>query len=177
MITTRISVVAQATRGGNTTKLNVKPFSQQDSYKLFTRPMAWNDSHKIDVDESEALELLLEQLGGLPLGICQMASLVRLKIATIQSFLHRYNKEAGDTRKLSGIFHGPFDQDYSYALETAWEISFGALEADPKDGAFQLLGMISLLSPDSIPTDLFLAGSRPCMHKDPRFNIYFREDE
>ena len=156
LITTRRAAVAQAARGGPETKLNVKALSVKEGRTLFSKKLARDDTKPVAESENAAMELLLDHLGGLPLGICQIASLINLKGSTVKSFLHRYTREAGNTKKISGIFTDPFDQDYNHGLETVWKMSFDLLREPSHNGSFELLGMISLLSPDLIPADLFI---------------------
>ena len=113
LVTTRRRAIAQAVRGGPETKLNIEALIVEEARTLFSRKMAWDDTTSVAESESVATERLLEHLGGLPLGIRQITSLIHLKGSTVDDFLRRYIREAGNTKKLSRVFTGPFDYDYS----------------------------------------------------------------
>lgn len=114
------------------------------------------DPRGLGSEETEAVAHLLQLLGGLPLGIRQSVALIKSKNWTVSKYLQRYNKEAGNTEKLIGRSHRDFtfDQDYGYALHNVWQMSFDALK-EVRD-AYNLLGILALLSPDSIPIELFM---------------------
>ena len=171
LVTTRKATIAHAARGGPETKLNIGPLSAEDGRTLFSRTMDWDNFKRLDGNEEVALETLLEHLGGLPLGICQIASLIHLRQSTINDFLHRYNREAGNIRKLSSIFSGPFDQDYNHGLETVWKMSFDLIQNSSEEKSFDLLGIISLLSPELIPADMFVGKDRTS-----QTGVFFEEE-
>lgn len=90
LLTTRRAAVAQAARGGPETKLKVKVLSVEESHTLFLKKMAWENTKAVDESESDAVKHLLEELRGLPLGICQITSLIQLKQLTVKGFLRCY---------------------------------------------------------------------------------------
>lgn len=147
--------MAETARGGPSSKLNLKALDLDHSRNLFAKSIGWEDFTSVNEDERAAVDELLEELDGLPLGIRQMGGLIKFKKSTARRFLSRYRKDAGHTEKISGRFNSSLDQDYKFTLSTVWKMSFEALKSDARDTGFQVLGMMALLSPDSIPLDLF----------------------
>ena len=156
MVTTRKTAKVHAARGGPETKLNIGPLSAEDGRILFSTTIAWDKFKQLDGNQEVALKTLLEHLGGLPLGICQFTSLIHPRQSTFNEYLRRDNREVGNTRKLSSIFSGPFDKDYDHGLEIVWKMSFNLLQNSSENKSFDLLGMISLLSPELVPIDMFV---------------------
>lgn len=114
-------------------------------------------SDQIDVDtEQEATNALLERLSGLPLGINQVASLIKSKRTTVAKFLQRYDKQAGDVGRIAGKTGHEFDQEYDYALDTVWQLAFEDLQQETNPDAYDLLGVIAFMAPDKIPEEMFL---------------------
>ncbi|KAI9823783.1 MAG: hypothetical protein M1832_002340 [Thelocarpon impressellum] len=162
LLTTRSSVVADAARGHVSTKLQIQKLNSTHSWLLFSRLLMdwrseWRDESTILLKEREAAVALLRELDGLPLGIRQIAALIKRRGKTVAKFLDLYRRKAGNTEMLLGTsktFH--FDQDYGLALDTVWKMSFEILVTGHDQHAATLLGLMSLLSPDVILTQLFL---------------------
>ena len=115
----------------------------------------WNNDHlggsRGQMERSAARELL-ESLGGLALAITQAASLILERKITgdtsIVTFLRLF-KEKRQQLPPRQIAHR---DNLIHALDTVWSIRLDALSADARS----LLGVFALLSPDSMPIDLFL---------------------
>lgn len=162
LFTTRKPTVAAAALGPAQTKLQIKPLESDESLQLFTLLMRESPNHRpewlegatLPAEEHIAIQQLLVYLGGLPLGIRQSAALIKIKKLPVTKFLRRYEKAGGNTKTLTGKSF-VFDQDYDYALETVWKMSFENINSD--QDASTLFGAICLLSPDEIPPDIFVS--------------------
>ena len=81
---------------------------------------------------------LAARLGGLPIAITQMASMIRRRDLTFKEFLDLYEEEDNKRVLLT-------DQDkYSHTLSTIWGLE------DLSSGSRRLLDVLSLLDPDNI---------------------------
>lgn len=103
-------------------------------------------------EEQKALGLLLSRLDGLPLAIHQISSLINAEGSCVTEFLEAYEEHVDDYHKERGADHEAF---YPHTLETVWLFAISKFSHDPDTRL--LLGMICLLSPDSIPEKLFHA--------------------
>jgi hypothetical protein len=109
---------------------------------------AANMRTKVD-DELVAAQETIAKLGGLPLAITQMSALINAHSWSFSQFNEVYEEK-------SKILHrekrpGWSYPGYSESLDTVWELSFASLSKNART----LLGFVSLLSPDSVPTRLF----------------------
>ena len=92
-----------------------------------------------------------ERLGGIPLAITQMASLISRQQLSFEEFLLRYNNEENMDELHSLRLGGPRDS-YSHTLATVWGL-------DRLEHGMALLEVMSLLDPDKIQEDILLKGS------------------
>ncbi|KAK0612447.1 hypothetical protein B0T17DRAFT_407350 [Bombardia bombarda] len=112
------------------------------------------DKKSIDHLSSEnrdAVCYLLEQMDGLVLGIHQIAALIRFQDLTddIAKFADRYKRQP--QRLL-----GKSDGIEGHTLATLWEMSFALISPSKNINAWLVLGIISFLQADEIPTAIFL---------------------
>jgi len=99
-------------------------------------------------EEVHAAEELSELLNGYALAISQMSAYMNARTMSVKVFLDlykKYPKRLHCEQKEGWKYIG-----YDHALDTVWDISFGAL-AQP---ASIFLGILSFYSPDSIPMSL-----------------------
>ncbi|KAK7990146.1 hypothetical protein PG989_010461 [Apiospora arundinis] len=109
-------------------------------------------------DELDSARKVAKYLGGLPLAINQMAALINARNYSIEAFSLMYEKH--DQRLHSQKKNGFKYMGYNHALDTVWDLSFKNLQRDARS----CLGILSLLSADSIPVEVFTtaqAGGRP----------------
>ena len=107
------------------------------------------ESSQHDQKEQDAAKELSEMLYGHALALTQMSALIDRRRWSVQRFLEHCKKNA---QKL----HADPKADWSHAgyqqtLATVFTISFQELG----DNARLLIGVLSLLSPDDVPADLF----------------------
>ncbi|KAH7316733.1 P-loop containing nucleoside triphosphate hydrolase protein [Stachybotrys elegans] len=103
-------------------------------------------------DEEAASKELSSLLSGYALAISQMTAYINARTMPIRSFVSLYKKypqRLHKERKEGWKYIG-----YDHALDTVWDISFGAL--GPSANA--LLRVLSFCAPDSIPTDFLEPG-------------------
>ena len=148
LLTTRFQKVA-AIKGQT---LALSPLKVADGWELFKSIMDWKDFDSVDQTEVNAAKVLLDKTQGLPLGIRQLAFLIKVKHKGVAHFLNRYSKGRVKAETSSQI------DDYEFTIDTVWHDAFTTLEnclnSDGTHG-FDLLGVITYLSPDRIPNELF----------------------
>ena len=102
----------------------------------------------------ESLEPALavaRKLGGLPLGLMQMAGIINHKDYTLDEFLRKYEE-----RRLGELFNlkpGWQPHDYGHTVASVWALD----QLDERSTG--LLEVISLLDPDGIPEELLTKGA------------------
>lgn len=166
LLTTRYSNVAEAARGPHEAKWQLKVLGEDEAWDMFEGMLTGH--HKdwpkggAKEEEVDAGKKLLQRLGGLPLGIRQMAALIRKKRPpmSVERFVTFYDRSAGNSQTLAGGKGFKVASDYPFALETVWALSFEDLYEKQRSGesdAYSLLGIVAFLAPDEIPMDLFKA--------------------
>jgi hypothetical protein len=106
--------------------------------------------------EKKAAKVLMEKLGGLALAISQAASLIlETKITGDTSVVTFLNQFEIQRQRLPPRQIGHRD-NLIHALDTVWSIALDALAPNARS----LLGVLALLSPDSIPIDIFLPANQ-----------------
>ncbi|KAL3463576.1 P-loop containing nucleoside triphosphate hydrolase protein [Aspergillus heterothallicus] len=99
--------------------------------------------------EVEEAQKVANLLGGLPRALNQMAALISARNWSIRDFYNMYRKHEQHLHKQKK--GGWKYLGYQHALDTVWEIAFTTLG----DEARACLGVLSLLSADSIPSEVF----------------------
>jgi hypothetical protein len=143
----------EETRNGDT----VPVFNDDERWDFLMHLLGpdWQNNHLGGPEasnEKRAARAVMSKLGGLALAISQAANLILETKCTgdtsIVTFLRLFEAHR---LKLAPRQIGHRD-NLTHALDTVWSI---ALDSQSQD-ARSLLGVFSLLSPDSIPLDLFL---------------------
>jgi hypothetical protein len=98
-----------------------------------------------DSDNGRSLRLIAEMLDGLPLGIEQMASIIRRLRVNYADFLQLYERE---NRRLYEMMPEKHPKGYQHSLATVWSLQ----QFSP--GSETLLQVLSMLDPDSVPESL-----------------------
>ena len=98
------------------------------------------------MEEAQEASILLGHLGGLPLGIEQLAAYVGTGGFTLKQAVEKYD------RLTRSILQNESGKAGSHTLATVWEMHFERISGSD---ACQLLGIISLINPDAIPERLF----------------------
>jgi hypothetical protein len=144
----------QVAESADVPSLFVPTFSDCDALELFWKRLDWSLSDQKESPEAEAAEIeaaiaLVNKLGGLALGIQQIAAQIskRGKASTsIQDYLKLYERNV--VRLHEREFRAP---GYHKNLSTVWRVAFNSLPQNAK----ALLGVISFMSPDVIPKMVF----------------------
>jgi hypothetical protein len=144
-----------------TERLEIPPFDTEDAKAFLLNLLARPET----LDEKSAAAQLTAKLGGHPLAISQMAAIIKSRNYSISNFNDAYDK---NRKKIHRTHHCTLPARYDHFLDTVWRISFDFLQ--PRGRA--LLGVISIISPDSIPSKLFLCGESD----KPPANMEFCED-
>jgi hypothetical protein len=129
-------------------EIPICPFTDEEGRDCIIHLTSWPGGAPAD---SHSARELSKELDGLPIGIVQMTALMRFQKTPIKRFLVRYKQDRlmyhnKDTTGITGIY-----PDIKPKIATNWTMSFRALKSNSKS----LLGILSLLSPDAIPQELF----------------------
>jgi hypothetical protein len=92
---------------------------------------------------------LSKKLGGHALAVNQMAAFINARSMSIREFLALYEKSPNKLHRQKK--EGWKSLSYNHAIDTIWKLSFDALSSSAK----QILGVLCLVAPESIPEKLF----------------------
>jgi hypothetical protein len=118
----------------------------------------WMDPATVPMAEKESALSLLDLLGGLPLAIRHTVALINSYKFSVAKFLARYKRAAGNISNISSGISSmriTVDPDYPFALDTVWSLAMDTLKEHEGRYGFSLLGVVSLIAPDTIPMRLF----------------------
>jgi hypothetical protein len=129
-------------------QITIHPFEAKEGRECVLSLTSWPGGVPSDPRSAEELS---NELGGLPIGIVHMVALMRRRKTPIKKFLkdYRQNKSSYHDKKvpgMTGIYPG-----IKPKIGSNWTMSFDSLQGESKS----LLGILSFLSPDSIPQELF----------------------
>lgn len=149
LVTTRYQQVASnvASIGG---KLELDVFNDQESAHVFRSWRTLHDPEANPIGEEQDTEELLREMGGLALGISQMATYIGRQQSKVGDFLKTYEQ-------ISPVIRRTAQGGNTHSLATVYEIHFKRIQ---DTDASQMLGLLSLLSPEVIPFDIFLLRDR-----------------
>ncbi|KAF2261850.1 hypothetical protein CC78DRAFT_535308 [Lojkania enalia] len=147
--------------------IHLKAFSD-DAGSEFLCSMLDEGQTKSDTDK-EAIQSLARYFGGLPLALRQAGTFMTRKSISPSQFKHLYQQRFEEIEMLEVA-------DYEKTVADTWAISSSTLTEDARI----LLDTLSLLDPDSIPTELFdvteLAHPHAEFLSDPLRVLDARED-
>ncbi|KAF2469963.1 uncharacterized protein BDR25DRAFT_314735 [Lindgomyces ingoldianus] len=148
---------------GRQKRLELDVLSDEDALNVFNSLRLRYESYdptpreaNVDAEslkaELDTTKYLLKTLGGHALAIEQMAAYIAHEGLSLEEYLDEYEKQSRRMHRFEG-----FTKDLTqHHLATLWEMHFDALSKTiPGKAALQLLGLLSLLAPDSIPCKLF----------------------
>lgn len=145
LITTRYRWLATKV-GGHPLKIEIKPFDDDHSQEMFKEICRYYDPDFDRSSEEAEMTTLLERLGGLALGIEQIAAYVTDNELSISEFIEEYDQA-------SKRIHANPNSGTGQSLATVWEVQFQRIHDTP---AAKVLGALSLLSPDSVPMNILI---------------------
>ena len=153
LVTTRYSDVASsvASIGG---KLELDLFNDQESAHVFRSWRSFYDEKADPIGEEKETEELLGKMGGLALGVSQMAAYIGRQQYKVGDFLKSYEE-------ISPVMYRTPSRG-NKSLATVFEIHFKAIQ---DTNASQMLGLLSLLSPEVVPIDIFSTRDFPSREK------------
>nr|POE78001.1 hypothetical protein CFP56_09642 [Quercus suber] len=151
ILTTRFSSLAFAGLG-RLDRIELSAFGAEQSMQLFKKlRRVWDKNADLDGEEAQMAELLSE-LGGLSLAIEQMSAYIGTRGLTMAQFLVKYKRMSKHILKTHDA-DDPERASKSHSVATVWEMHFEAIRGS---NASEILAIMSILSPDAIPIDLFL---------------------
>ncbi len=128
--------------------IELETFASSDGAQFLLHLLQDREIRKEDPEFQTAIEIST-RLGGLSLAISQIAALITARNMSLDKFIKFFDKYQGKMlreRKPGWKYPG-----YNHAIDTVWDISFDALETEGR----VLLSVLSYLSPDSVPLQLF----------------------
>lgn len=146
LVTTRYQWLAIRIKGGRICELD--PLKEDESFEMFVGlSKRFAPDRDLAPEHDDVVALLLE-LGGLPLAIEQLAAYLIYRNMSVSKLRQQYARTF--KRISSNAEASPGDM----TLATVWDFQFEEIRNKP---AATVLGFLALLSPDSIPTNLFTA--------------------
>ncbi|CAL8577786.1 hypothetical protein XPA_003602 [Xanthoria parietina] len=139
--------------------IHLQPFSEGEGAKYFLSRLSDPSSQ----DESLAI-VIARKLGGLPIALSHVAGFIEATSCTFEELLDMYSYRADPEMVDYDSSEITFDYEGSYA--TLWKVSFESLGKEAKE----LLEMVALLDPDSIPESLLRDESK-AIDEEPRLSI------
>ena len=148
-------------------ELQIEPFSENEGAECLLSLLI--EERDVPPDRTAATQLS-QQLGGLPLGISQLAAFTRTRQLTLDKCAQLYGQRKRRMHTDANARYSEYKQD----LTTVWAMQFHTLNEHPDPRA--LLGVLAFLSPDSVQENLF---NLPWELEDPQIpeNILFCKDE
>ena len=148
-------------------ELQIEPFSEDEGADCLLSLLT--EEHGVIADRAAAMQLS-QQLGGLPLGISQLAAFTRTRQLTLDKCAQLYGQRKRRMHTDTNARYSEYKQD----LTTVWAMQFHALIEHPNSRA--LLGVLTFISPDAIQENLF---NLPWDLEDPQIpeSILFCKDE
>jgi hypothetical protein len=123
------------------TGIEILPFDREAGSCFILHLLSRDIAMDVESKESQSAIELSERLNGHALAITQMAGLIHRRSWTIEEFVKIYDR---NTRKMLGM-------PGKNSLDAVWKLSFESLSPM----CASLLGVLSFISPDSIPQVLF----------------------
>ncbi|RMZ90251.1 hypothetical protein DV736_g2528, partial [Chaetothyriales sp. CBS 134916] len=132
--------------------LELEPFSVRESTDYL---MHITGRHASAQDRPLAVEIA-KRLGGLPLALAQMGSIIVHESLSFSEFLSTFNENKGLEMLLQWPTHDgkPSTSQYQYSLASVWAF-------DSLSKGIPLLKVLSMLDPEGIPESLFIPTSSP----------------
>lgn len=128
------------------TRIEIPAFSKTEGAELVLRLL---DRSDVGENEEKAAKELASKLNGHALAIDQMTALIHYRGWSIANFNISYDKH---TKAIHRTHRSSRPKDYDFFLDTVWDMSFQSLDISGS----KLLGMLCLMSPDSIPRQVLL---------------------
>lgn len=134
------------------------PLGWESCIVVFLNPFSDNEASKFlekltkrteDPEEKENSNLVAKKLGGLPLALAQMASIITRRDLSFAEFLQAYDEKEGRKELFPLREENPGHQsEYRHTLASVWPLK------SLKHGR-RVLDVISMLDPDGIPEFIF----------------------
>ncbi len=109
---------------------------------------------QVPADERIAAEVIVQELGGLPLALDQAGAYIEETRCPLASYLDRYRTQQESLLRR----RGRTDKQHPEPVATTWSLSFEQVEA-LNPGAAELLRCCAFLAPDAIPEQLLVNGA------------------
>lgn len=121
--------------------LEITTWDTETGSRFLLHLLSTDISADLKDNEMNSAHELSQRLNGHALAICNMAGLIHRRRWSIAEFMEIYNQHASEMHGVSG----------NNSINALWDLSFKSL--DPQSRT--LLGILSFVSPDSIPQSLF----------------------
>lgn len=150
--------ILMTTRDKNLSRLpcaagqEIRVFSQEEGAQFMLHLMAYGDVGRVSytTEDKQAALKLSELVGGHALAITQLIGLIQTMSKSLPEFLPEYERSYRSIRGMAP--DGGISADYKHLINTVFR---DALSHVSQIDAFGLLGILSFLSPDGIPQELF----------------------
>ena len=126
---------------------HVRSFDERDGSEVLLRSVGADQNSERNQEHAEAI---IRAIGGLPLALSQISSVIRNSRVSLFEFLEEYKE---DLLELSA--HTKNADDYPHTLNTVWLTSTACLSSD----STSLLCLLSYFQPDAINESILVTGS------------------
>lgn len=121
--------------------LEITTWDTETGSRFLLHLLSTDISADLKFNETQSAYELSQKLSGHALAICHMAGLIHRRRWSIAEFMEIYNQHPGEMHGVSG----------NSSINALWDFAFKSL--DPQSRT--ILGILSFVSPDSIPQSLF----------------------
>ncbi|KAH8704216.1 hypothetical protein BGW36DRAFT_458327 [Talaromyces proteolyticus] len=153
---------------GISKKFELQSFNKKEAVAAFNRIRQKHNPGASPSTEDEIGTFLINELGGLPLGVEQMAAYVEYRRLTIPKFLETYKKS---TKRIHRHTEG---LSSSRGLDAIWEMNFKSIQ---NIDASLILSIIAILNPKLIPIQLFLVDKAVHVKLPPIYQAIVEDED
>lgn len=139
------------------TSMELKPFSVSEATDYLFRITG---REVLDEERASAVAIA-KRLGGLPLALAQMGSIIAHKSISFSEFLRRYEEREGQQELFQWTFESikSRSSNYEHSVASVWAF-------DSLGKGAMLLNILSMFDPDGIPESLFTSEESEKDHPD-----------
>lgn len=129
----------------------VTPLTAEDGGALLLKHLHGDIQQDTTDNTAQGLAMkAAQEVGCLPLAVCQMAGFMSETETSLEEFLQLF-RDRQQRKELLAIQPEAALTDYSFTVATAWDLALSSLDTE----STALIRLYAMLDPDSIPEALF----------------------
>ena len=155
---------------------NIPCFTAEEGSELLLHLLDCQPRHSVieKPNDHELAKELSSKLGGLALGLAQVAGFVVSSQCTLAEMLEIYKQQEAAKADIPSS-EQPVNLHYEHNLDTVWTATFSRMN----DRSLFFLGILSFLDPDAIPEEIFAANTDPAIVNSvalfPKSSLEYKE--